>query len=1594
MKRLSYILIFLFVSVGFTLWAAQNYSIRWEPRLKKALEDKVAESLKLKLELSRIRLAYLYRIDVENVRLWKPTTPPELVFQAPRLSLKISWLDLPRAMVRRNLADALGVIHLQDPWVSLSPALFQTLPRLEHKSSSFLSGPLFFSVTWENGSVRWTDVTRSSAPLEIAQMAGIYKIRGPKIDFALKGKPTSAEMIRLDYGKLGKRWNARLVLRDAAIGETLHLAKPWISNWKNMDAASWSGRATFEMQAGGRGAITSDVQWGHILRDSHITFNDAQWLTRGKPLATLAGRLHFKDRHLELSGMTLRIGAETLKLKGEMRPFETPLKMDLSATGPTVTATVHARHQNETWHFDEKNALHWGMGHFRWQGTWSEKASDLRVTLEDLSVQRLSEWVRLPGIKGRLNASGTWKGPKTHRIGLGSFWVKDLILEDTSAGNIQGDFNMTPGQFHAQATAGDPRFHFFLQGTHRAGDFRLTSVEMRLPSGGLWSGQYSRQGISGAMTGSLRGQNLYLPDDMPLIKRWFPTKIPSPTAIKMQWSGTIEKPIFKGSLQSSDNSLFASWVLQNQRLQLDTPWLKADVTGEFPDKSFALQGTVSAVKGRNAWEIPLTLKGTLPQAGKPGTLHIQAPTIWLKNRKTAPFDAYAQWEKGGLQWTNARWGKELFSEGRIQKNAEGQLQLQGQVRATRLSLSEWFSVQGPVISGVADLSGSLEEPRVVIEASAFGGTLRFTGGYQKQKQALFGSASLSKLSLEPIGKILRLPKPLEGTTQGTLTVSGPLKELQYTGHLEGGAVSYGGKDRPIRIHDFSMDMTVPAAKLGPNGSRIWELRLAEAQVRTEEETIRFQNGSFVEFAPSGQSRLSMRMEIRNLQIGLARLFGGLDLDGTWEAKEAGFAIQGLARTRSLFINDYELQEGEIRADYYDRILRFIPPEKGSTLMSGSVDFRQIPQLHFDQFRIAGKQGQGLILDGDLGPDKWDFNMAGQKIDLGVLAGLAEFPYPLSGVANASIRGSGDLKHPHAEGTLDVQNGRALGLSFDTGSAQFIWRNNRLSLQKLLLSVPGRYTLMGSGGFPLQSQPMVPARARTDSNIDFTARLEDSNLGLVQSIVPSIRDARGPVEGILQITGNSAAPQLRGQVKVKNGSMSNTHYFRKLDNIQLTADFKGTELVLHELRGTSGGGEVRVSGRIGFAGFLPSSYDLSGDISPNGVEIQVPELAISESPLSKRLHFLTSNSYGNVRGQVTFKGPAESPQFKAQATVTKGHFTFPPSKRGESNPAVLEWFNRVQWDVDLRFQDNAWFENDYLAASVLGNIRLRGPNDHLRSDGSLDVTEGRVNYLGIQFDIRQAHLDLRSTQSENGTVSNVAYLRGTADSHVQQSIDTQGSLVDPNDTITLTVDYAPLSAIKPRLTSLSNPNLSQEKLLARVGNLDVEKLTPQERTQLYQQQMVRAIDASLTTPLARKILRPIGLNIRSERVIDPNTSALPTSGTSESPLPNKDPQQNTGINLLANSKYTIETMLNNRFSLGYGVRFVPGTDAQLQNRLDLINDLQLSYRLFRGFYLKGSYELPNANNPNFVPDRKTTIEKQWRFPWTGFHKKKPKSSTTP
>lgn len=1230
-------------------------------------------------------------------------------------------------------------------------------------------------------------------------------------------------------------------------------------------------------------------------------------------------------------------------------------------------------------------------------------------------------------LKGDARLSGTLGAP----VLQGTFSSEDLRVGGQRVGTTDADWMWDKSQLLVRSLRMSPGVEASWRRTNTSHEWTLEVRLKDAPAGviGLWNPTITPN--KGAVSGHIEMENgTHLRGSGSLILN---------DAAYGSW--TIQKGSVEFAAQGSKLEVKKLDIESNYTaasLKGHFRWIEAGKSGVPPEVVFEGQGTVRSPESDPLWEFPVQFSGrSLETAnGAEGRMKLKTARPLLGHKPADPLEATFQWDANTLAWSDVTWGNQWTSKGNLHWE-NGEATWSARLEADDLHVREWqrilnprpqdmidgklhgsFALSGPLKHPIATFRGQWTEarwrgfqfksyvegrwsdgdlkPLTVNGTLDQGGRFAFQGSMTTPEHLLQGSLKLDHFALKPLGESLSFPKTIQGNIDATFTVNGPLASLRLAGHLDGSPVVYATEsDHPFRLENLTMDMTVAPS---PEQSNSMRLTISEAQAKTLEEQIRIHNGSYIEFVGNKAAPLKIGADIRNLHLGVFTLFGGLDLQGAWEIKPQGFSIQGQARTRSLFINDYELEEGVVLADYYNGVLRFQPPPLAPALITGTIDFQNAPQLKFSDFAITGKDAQTLQVTGDVGPKLWNFGMIGRRLDMGTLAGLASFPYSMNGTADLSIHGKGDATHPHIEGTINLDNGSALGLAFRTGTASFVWQNDQITFTKLALSDSGRYTLVGAGVVPRMSKKKT--EASEELPIDFTVRLQDSNLQMLRSISSEIKAARGAVEGILQIRGTPSDPTLRGSLRVANGDIENAHYFRRLQNVVINIDFDDNKILVRDIHAKSGNGEFRVTGNIALAGFIPAQYELRADItSSRGIDVQIPELAIPESPLAKRFRFLTTASRGDLRGHIAFRGPAENPTFSGEGLISNGHFTFPPSQKNPPSPAVVEWFRRVFWDVNLRFQDGAWFENELVQAGINGNLKLLGPSDRLKVDGGIDIPEGRFSYLGLQFDIREGRYDVRSSEHDS-TIVNTPYVRGIAETKVQ-TVDTinglgggAGNRLNIDDVITLTLDYAPVDQIKPRLSSAANPTLSQDKLLARATQTDVENLSPQERTYLYQKQIVSLIDSSLATPLAQNILKKAGIadRLRVQHVIDPSAATAPDT-TAAGALAT---QQNSSVNLFANTKYTVEKDLSSRLSFGYGIRFIPTTtaapdDAQ-QKKLDLVSDVQLSYRWFKNVYLRGAFDLPNSN-PSILPDRRVTIEPRIRFGWWG-NTNKPKPKPTP
>jgi len=150
-------------------------------------------------------------------------------------------------------------------------------------------------------------------------------------------------------------------------------------------------------------------------------------------------------------------------------------------------------------------------------------------------------------------------------------------------------------------------------------------------------------------------------------------------------------------------------------------------------------------------------------------------------------------------------------------------------------------------------------------------------------------------------------------------------------------------------------------------------------------------------------------------------------------------------------------------------------------------------------------------------------------------------------------------------------------------------------------------------------------------------------------------------------------------------------------------------------------------------------------------------------------------------------------------------------------------------------------------------------------------------------------------------------------------------------------------------------------MAKATGINPDTTSSSDMSFLLRKSVVRFVDSTLTTPLAKNLLKRSGIvdTFRIQYVAqDAVTPVNPASPT----IPE----------LLSGTKYSLQKFITDRMLLGYSM-----TLDELENKLSPRHQLEVSYNLLKNLSIKGSYDL-ESNNPLHQDDRRITLEQQWRF----------------
>lgn len=351
--------------------------------------------------------------------------------------------------------------------------------------------------------------------------------------------------------------------------------------------------------------------------------------------------------------------------------------------------------------------------------------------------------------------------------------------------------------------------------------------------------------------------------------------------------------------------------------------------------------------------------------------------------------------------------------------------------------------------------------------------------------------------------------------------------------------------------------------------------------------------------------------------------------------------------------------------------------------------------------------------------------------LGV-AQLARLPVEqMQGEVDGSFTFSGDLSEPNnlkAEGTI---NRLEVGLNDIAGANQgySLWnpfpmrwslaqRRLRLDGMRLL----GQGTDIGIDG-TIPFALMDPAENKLDVSVE-----GDFNLSVLESFRSGIQ-AGGVSSVEVTIRGTMEQPQVRGRVQLLNASLRAEDLPAGLSDMSGSMTFTGRRVRIDELKATSGGGTLRLSGtavyeegsasyrlsaqarqvRLRYPTNITSTVD--GQLTLSGNDLQT---LLSGEIIVMRLSTSPDASLGNMIASLGEppRTPAAGPLLRnTQLNVRIGSLP--------DLPVQTSMFRNMQLEIDMRLVGTA------VSPSLLGNI---------------SVTQGDMRFQGTRYVINRGEID--------------------------------------------------------------------------------------------------------------------------------------------------------------------------------------------------------------------------------------------------------------
>ncbi|MES2221934.1 MAG: translocation/assembly module TamB domain-containing protein [Acidobacteriota bacterium] len=290
-----------------------------------------------------------------------------------------------------------------------------------------------------------------------------------------------------------------------------------------------------------------------------------------------------------------------------------------------------------------------------------------------------------------------------------------------------------------------------------------------------------------------------------------------------------------------------------------------------------------------------------------------------------------------------------------------------------------------------------------------------------------------------------------------------------------------------------------------------------------------------------------------------------------------------------------------------------------------------------------------------------------------------------------------------------------------------------------------------GGIPLHSQGPLQASLRDGklqlkqvhiqgTNMDFAAggtidllrgdALRLHSEGTIDAALASVLNkdiqSSGQIKFVVNARGTAQKPNLQGRAEVSRVNLHMTDFTNGLTNMNGTMAFDQDRLVVQQLKGSSGGGDLEVKGFVGYQNGI--FVDLTA--TTQHVRIRYPK-GVSSS-VDAKLRVLGNLDSLLVSGNVVLMRFGLDSNVDLASLVAGGGGVAVPI-----DPTSTA--NRIHLDIHVTSAPELGFQNSFASLAGDVNLRIRGTIESPTVLGRIDITEGSASFAGTKYSLQQGDI---------------------------------------------------------------------------------------------------------------------------------------------------------------------------------------------------------------------------------------------------------------